>query len=85
MKLIGNIEVSGVTRIVIKKKDSTRIYLRNDNRDWIDQTSGKVILDKYMGSRVRKMVILKKDFSRRPIYRLCPHLETLNFEKLYYE
>lgn len=91
MYLTHNIEVSGITRIVVLKAGSERLYTRQLDRDWLDNTSGKIVSDTHMASRVRRM--LKKDIDavlsngvpcRAPYWRMWIHNETLNFEKMYY-
>ena len=88
MKLFGNVEVNGITRIVVQKKNSVKVFIRMDNRDWVDQSNGKIVEDRFMSSRVRKMVhkTVKKtgefcgavfEFDK-PSYRIWIHNETIN-------
>lgn len=78
MKLNHVIEVNGIKRIVVKRLDGnvSKIYNRNDNRDWVEEKSGKVTLDKHMSSRVRKWCVPM--FAK---YRVWIHNETINVEK----
>jgi len=89
MKLSNNIEVSGINRIVVKKKNSVRVYgrdLSNTSNDWIDTTSGKVIEDKHMCNKIRKMIKQQSgnwcvsEIWKQYKYRVWIHNETLNLE-----
>jgi len=85
MFIKDNIEVNGISRVVVKKQSSSRVYVRNEDRDWIDQTSGKLIKDIYMCSRIRKLVNSRKGFLGFGgcMYRVWIHNETINLEKKY--
>jgi hypothetical protein len=85
MFIKNNIEVNGISRVVVKKQSSSRVYIRNEDRDWIDQTSGKLIKDIYMCSRIRKLVNSRRGFlgCGGRMYRVWIHNETINLEKKY--
>jgi len=85
MFIKDNIEINGISRVVVKKQNSSRVYIRNEDRDWIDQTSGRLIKDVYMCSDIRKWVNLRRGFLGMggKMYKFWSHNETINFEKRY--
>lgn len=89
MKLNNNIEVSGINRIVVKKKNSVRVYSRIEGlfpNDWVDTTNDKIIEDKHMCNKIRKMVKQQSgnwcmsEIWKQYKYRVWIHNETLNLE-----
>jgi len=89
MKLSNNIEVSGINRIVVKKKNSVRVYGRIEGlfpNDWVDTTNGKIIEDKHMYNKIRKMIKQQSggwhvsEIWKHYKYRVWIHNETLNLE-----
>lgn len=85
MFIKDNIEINGISRVVVKKQNSSRVYVRNEGRDWIDQSSGKLIKDAHMCSRIRKLANARNGWLGfgGNTYRVWVHNETINFEKRY--
>jgi len=47
------IELSGITRIVV---DQTKVYVRKENRDWLNTNNGKTVPDHLMMRRIKTML-----------------------------